>query len=102
MISRVWAPIFKPVPKEVHRALTASLLAAWMDKNLQYPIAKYLPIGLSPRAYTPNHTYGDISGGKAWEAAQQFRDAGVAADLVERLQQWGIAFTDRAGRIRYE
>ena len=102
MISPAWAPIFKPLPSDVHQALTASLLAAWMDKNLKYPIAKYLPIGLSPRAYTPNRAYGDITGGKAWEAAQQFRDAGVAVELVELLQRWGIAFIDRAGRIRYE
>jgi hypothetical protein len=89
MISPVWAPIFKPLPIEVHRALTASLLAAWMDKNLQYPIAKYLPLGLRREAYTPLRAYGDISGGQVWEAAQQFRDAGVEADLVRRLQQWG-------------
>lgn len=101
MISPVWAPIFKPLPIEVHQALTASLLAAWMDKNLQYPIAKHLPFGLPRHAYTPSRTYGDISGGKVWEAAQQFRDAGVAAELVRRLQQWGIAFTDRAARLQY-
>jgi len=43
----------------------------------------------------------DISGGKVWEAAQQFREAGVPAELVQRLQQWGIAFTDRAARLQY-
>jgi len=73
-----------------------------MDKNLQYPIAKYLPFGLPRHAYTPSGTYGDISGGKVWEAAQQFREAGVPAELVQRLQQqWGIAFTDRAARLQY-
>ena len=102
MISPVWAPIFKPLPVELHRALTASLLAAWMDKNLQYPIPKYLPLGLSRQTYTPTRAYGDISGGQVWEAAKQFRDAGVPADLVKRLQQWGIAFTDRAARIQYD
>jgi hypothetical protein len=101
MISPVWAPMFKPLPLEVRQALTASLLTAWMDKNLQYPIAKYLPLGERRDAYTPSRTYGDISGGKVWEAAHQFRDAGVAADLIRRLQQWGIAFTDRAARIQY-
>ena len=101
MISPVWAPIFKPLPIEVRQALTASLLAAWMDKNLQYPIAKYLPFGLRRDAYTPLRAYGDISGGQVWEAAHQFRDAGVEAELVQRLQQWGIAFTDRAARIQY-
>jgi hypothetical protein len=102
MISPVWAPIFKPLPIEVHQALTASLLAAWMNKNLQYPVAKYLPLGvLGHASYGPSRTYGDISGGKVWEAAPQFRGAGVAAELVRRLQQWGIAFTDRAARLQY-
>jgi len=102
MISPVWEPIFKPLPIEIHRALTASLLTAWMDKNLQYPITKYLPMGgLPARPYAPPQAYGDISGGNVWEAAQQFRDAGVAAELVGRLQQWGIAYTDRAARLQY-
>ena len=101
MISPVWAPIFKPLPVEVHQALTASMLAAWMDKNLQYPITKHLPTGLRRRPYTQPGTYGDISGGKVWEAARQFRDAGVAPELVQHLQQWGIAYTDRAARIQY-
>jgi hypothetical protein len=102
MISPVWTPILKPLPIEVHQAITASLLSAWMDKNLQYPIEKYLPLGLPPRTYRPSITYGDISGGKVWEAAQQFRDAGVTAELVRRLQQWGTAFTDRAARVHYD
>jgi hypothetical protein len=101
MISPVWAPIFKPLPIDVYRALTASLLTAWMDKNLQYPIAKHLPLGLLGHAYRPTRAYGNITGGKVWESAKEFRDAGVPADLVERLQEWGIAFNDRAGRLQY-
>jgi hypothetical protein len=102
MISPVWEPIFKPLPIELHRALTTSLLATWMEKNLQYPITKYLPMGgLSARPYAPSEAYGDISGGNVWEAAQQFRDAGVAPELVERLRQWGIAYADRAARLQY-
>ena len=101
MISSLWAPVFKPLPVEVHRALTTSMLAAWMDKNLQYSVGKYLPIGLSVYANPSARAYGDISGGRVWEAAQQFRDAGVPAELVQRLEQWGIVFTDRAARIQY-
>jgi hypothetical protein len=101
MISPVWAPIFRPLPVEVHQALTTSLLAAWMDKNLEYPIAKHLPIGLPRRSYTQPRAYGGISGGKVWEAAKQFRDAGVPAELVQRLQQWGNAYADRAARLQY-
>ena len=100
MISPAWSPIFKPMPTEVHRALTASLLSAWLDKNLQYPIADYLPLSAG-HTYVPPNSYADISGGKAWESAQQFRNAGVGAELVQRLQQWGFVFTDRAARIQY-
>ena len=101
MISPRWAPMFKPLPREIHQALTASLLAAWMDKNSQYPMAQFLPLGLPPQAYTEPRAYGDVSGGKVWEAARQFRNVGVADELVQRLQEWGIAFTDRAGRLQY-
>jgi hypothetical protein len=102
MISPVWAPIFKTLPREVHRGLTASLLAAWVDKNLQYSIAEYLPIGWhSRRPYTTPTSYGEISGGKVWEAAERFRDAGVGDDQIDRLLKWGMAFTDRAERLQY-
>jgi hypothetical protein len=101
MISPAWDPMFNQLPIEVRRALTTSLLAAWMDKNQHYPIAEYLPLGLRG-TYTPSRAYGDISGGRAWEAAQQFHDAGVTDELLERLQRWGVALIDRAARIRYE
>jgi hypothetical protein len=101
LISPDWTPIFKPLPIEVRQALTTALLAAWMDKNQQYPIEKHLPLGLRSHAYALPRSYGDISGGKVWEAAQQFRDAGVPAELVRRLQQWGMAFSDRAARLQY-
>ncbi len=101
MVSPAWAPVFKPLPIEARRALTDAFLAAWMDKNLQYPIEKHLPMGLRSPAYALPHDYTDISGGKVWEASQQFRNAGVSPELVRRLQQWGVAFTDRAARIQY-
>jgi hypothetical protein len=101
MISPVWAPTFKPLPVEVHQALTTSMLAAWMDKNLEYPITKHLPVGVPRRPYTQPGYYGDISGGNVWQSAKQFRDAGVPAALVKSLQQWGAAYADRAARIQY-
>jgi len=61
-----------------------------------------LPMGgLPARPYAPPQAYGEISGGSVWEAAQQFRDAGVPAELARRLQQWGIAYSDRAARLQY-
>jgi hypothetical protein len=102
MISPAYEPLFSPFPSEIRRALTNSLLAAWLGKNSQYPIAEYLPIGLNSYSYTSFRGYGTISGGKAWEATNQFRRAGVTDELIDRLQQWGAEFTDRAARIRYE
>jgi len=101
MISTQWAPFLKPFPLEVRRALTESLLAAWIDKNLQYPITEYLPLMSLRYDYTPRYASADISGGKVWEAAPQFRAAGVSDELVERLQSWGLAYTDRAARLQY-
>jgi hypothetical protein len=101
MISPKWGPIFTPLSSDVRRALTEALLAAWMDKNLQYPITEYLPLPTLQRTYKPRESYSDISGGKVWNAAGDFRAAGVSEDVVERLRNWGIAYTDRAERIQY-
>jgi hypothetical protein len=51
--------------------------------------------------YTPRYVYSDISGGKVWKAAPQFRAVGVSDDLVERLQNWGLAYPDSAARLQY-
>ena len=100
MISSDWVPFFKPLPFEIRRAIAESLLAAWMDKTLQYSITKYLPLPVFQRDY-PRRAYSDISGGKVWEAAEQFRAAGVSDDLVHRLENWGLTYTDRATRLQY-
>ena len=101
MISPAWAPIFRPLPLEVRRAVTTGLLTAWINKSLQYPVAKYLPLGSPPQTYSPR-TYGEITGGEVWQAARQFRDTGVPEDVVKRLVQWGTAYGDRAARLQYE
>jgi hypothetical protein len=101
MISSQWQPIFKPLPDEVRRALTESLLSAWMDKNLQYPIIRYLPLPSLQRDYKVQDSYADFSGGKVWNAAERFRAAGVSEDVVDRLHNWGMAYTDRASRLQY-
>jgi hypothetical protein len=100
VISPYWAPFFKPFPFAIRRAIAASLLEAWMEKTLSYPITKYLPLPVLQRDYTPG-SYKDISGGRVWEAAEQFRAAGVPDDLVGRLEKWGLAYNDRAARLQY-
>lgn len=102
MTSSVWAPIFQPLPPEVRRALTESFLAAWMDKNQQYSVARYLPFGLTRKPYVVTGGYGDISGGQAWKAAKEFTDAGVSPELVRRLTQWGASYDERARRLQYD
>lgn len=102
VIDANWAPIFEPLPAAQRRALTNSLLAAWMDKNEQYPLAKFMPVSSrQTQSYAPGAAYEGITGGNVWEAAEKFREAGVAPDLVERLRNWGIAYTDRAARLQY-
>ncbi len=101
MISPKWEPMFRPFPPAVRRALTESLLAAWMDKNLQYPVTEYLPLPTLQHDYKPRASLGDISGGRVWSAAADFRAAGVSDQVVDRLRNWGIAYTDRATRLQY-
>ena len=101
MISPRWQIQFEPFPPEVRRALTESLFSAWMDKNLQFPITKFLPVPVVQPNYKVRETYKDISGGKAWLAAEDFRTAGVSPDVVDRLRNWGLTYTDRAARIQY-
>lgn len=101
MVNPAWASFFTPLPAEVHRALTTTFLSAWMDKTLRYPISEYLPIGIRVETYS-YQTYGDITGGEVWNAANRFRDAGVPNDLIERLLEWGSAYTDRVARLQYE
>jgi hypothetical protein len=102
MIDPDWAPIFEPLDPAVRRALTNALLAAWMDKNQQYALTKFLPVsGRQTQSYAADYAYHGITGGNVWEAAQKFRDAGVSPDLVERLVRWGAAYNDRAARLQY-
>jgi len=101
MVSPGWESLFGPLPAEFRRQLTSSLLTAWLDKTQQYTIAEYLPLGLT-HGYTPARAYGEISGGQVWRAAQQFRAVGISDELLERVQQFGTAYTDRAARIHYQ
>jgi hypothetical protein len=101
MISGVWAPFFQPLFSDARRAITESLLAAWLDKNLQYPVARYFTVGVSERSYAPPASFGGIAGGNVWEAAPLFMAAGVGPDIIRQLERWGTAFTDVAARFQY-
>ncbi len=101
MVSETWTPIFRQLPADARRALTESLLAAWLDKNLQYPVAQFFTPGAAEERYILPASLGGISGSKVWESAPLFRAAGVSPELVSQLQKWGTAYTDMAARFRY-
>lgn len=101
MIDPAWEPLLKPLPRDVHRALTTAFLTAWMAKNQQYSIANYLPVGVRTELYLYQN-YSEITGGEVWKSASEFKNAGVPADIIERLLDWGSLYTDRAARVQYE
>ena len=101
MISSAWAPIFQPLPNEVRRAITESLLAAWLDKNMQYPLGRYFTQGSVEDNYAAPASFGGISGGPVWESAPAFQAAGVSQETVSRLEKFGTAFNDVAARFQY-
>jgi hypothetical protein len=101
MVSAAWAPLFQPLGNEVRRAVTESLLAAWLDKNMQFPLARYFTPGVSDTAYASPEGYGGISGGKVWESAPSFRAAGVSQDVIGKLEKWGRDYHDMAARFQY-
>jgi hypothetical protein len=101
MVDKGWAPMFTPLRPEIKQAITESLLTAWLDKTLGYPPATYFRLGLLAGSYTRPADLQGISGGRAWEAAAEFRAAGVRQPLVERLETWGRKYNDLAGLFHY-
>jgi hypothetical protein len=101
MVDAEWAPMFQPLSADAKRAITESLLGAWLDKNLQYPAGQYFRVGLTESSYAAPASYGNISGGKVWEAAPLFLSAGVNPDLVRQLQKWGTSYANMAARFQY-
>ena len=65
------------------------------------PISEYLPVGVHAETYS-YQTRGDVTGGEVWNAATQFRLAGVPNDRIDRLLEWGSAYADRVARLQYE
>jgi len=101
LVTPPWDSYFKPFPFEVRRTLVESVLSAWMDKTLEYPVAKYLPLPVVHNNYSSPYALADVSGGQVWQATPQFRATGVSDDLLARVQSWGQTYTDRAARLQY-
>ena len=101
MISKTWAPIFQPLSSEARSAITEALLAAWLDKNMQYSAGRYFTVGMAEDNYAAPSSFGGISGGRVWDSAPLFQAAGVNQEVVTRLEKWGTAYTDVAARFQY-
>jgi len=101
MVNAAWAPMFQPLSDNAKRAITESLLAAWLEKNSQYPIGRYFRVGLSESSYALPANYGSIAGSKVWEAAPLFMAAGVNPEIIRQLRKWGASYTDTAARFQY-
>ena len=101
MVNAVWAPMFQPLSADAKRAITEAFLGGWLDKNMQYPTGQYFRVGLTESSYAAPASYGNISGGKVWEAAALFMSAGVNHDLVRQLQKWGSTYATMAARFQY-
>ncbi len=101
LISQSWAPVLQSLPIDVRRAVTESFLAAWLEKNLQYPMARYFRVGLSENRYVLPASYGDMYVGRVWEAAPLFLAAGANAALVAQLQKWGEGYSQLSSRFQY-
>jgi len=101
MVSEAWTPMFQPLSSEARRAITEAFLAAWLEKNSQFAMARYFRGGIAENTYAPPSSYEDISGNYIWEDAQLFSAAGVNPDIVKQLQKWGAAYTEVGARFQY-
>ncbi len=101
MVAKEWETTFAPVAPGVKREITASLLAAWLDKTLSYAPSSYFQLGTLASGYERPVTLRDVAGGRAWEAASLFEATGVDAQLIRRLREWGRQYMNLAELFHY-
>jgi cytochrome c553 len=101
LVAPAWSPTFAALPALERQEIAQSWLAAWLEKCSRYPTAAYFYRGQVPGSYAPPKALHEISGGRVWEAAADFRRAGVDAGLVHRLEVWGAAYSVGAGLFHY-
>ncbi len=101
LVDREWTPMFASLDAETKRAMTQALLTAWLDKSVSYPAGAYFQLGLTASSYQRPADLRSVAGGRAWEAAAEFRAAGVDDKTVARLQEWGKAYMSLAALFHY-
>ncbi len=101
LVSDDWAPVFAELPETTRRALAESLLTAWLDKTLRYSPASYFVPGMGGTRYSWPDSLRGVTGGKVWEAAEQFQKAGIGDLLIQRIRKWGEVYNSTADLFHY-
>jgi hypothetical protein len=101
MIALEWRATFAALPAAQSKAIAEAWLGAWLEKNSRYPTASYFYRGQVPGSYAAPRELDDISGGKVWESAPQFRSAGVDTRFVHRLEAWGAGYVAGTALFHY-
>ncbi len=101
LVQGEWTAMFAPLPEATKREVTQALLKAWLDKTTRYPAGAYFQLGLTASSYRGPASVGGVSGGRVWEAAEEFRAAGADAQTVARLREFGQAYMSLAGLFHY-
>ncbi len=101
MVAPDWRSTFASLPVAQRTAITEGWLEAWLKKNSRYPTASYFYRGQVPGSYAAPRELNDISGGRVWESAAQFRSVGVKPGLVRRLEVWGAGYVAGMALFHY-
>jgi cytochrome c553 len=101
MVTPEWSETFAGLAPGERRAITQAWLSAWLEKCTSYPVVTYFRLAQLHDSYEPPKDLRAISGGKVWESASRFRAAGVNANLVDRLELWGIQYMAMSSLFQY-
>jgi hypothetical protein len=96
-----WRETFAGLTADERRAIAEGWVRAWLDKSESYAIASYFHRAQLAGSYVPPKELRDVSGGKVWEAAEEFRRIGMDEGLVERLLVWGRELMRGAALFQY-
>jgi hypothetical protein len=101
LVAPEWASAFAPLDPAAKKALTESLLNAWLDTRQRYPPTAYFNRGAPPPVYQLPPDLRGVAGGRAWEALSQFEANGVGLATLKRLRDSGRRYTALAELYHY-
>lgn len=101
LVAKDWAPLFAELPPATRKSLAEAFLTAWLEKNLQYPPAAYFGTRGAANRYRWPESLRGVAGGNVWDGIAEFRQAGVAEPLLQRVAQWGEVYRSLAQLFHY-